>query len=561
MAQQRIFGRDQELAQWRLLADSVAAGRHAGLTVSGPSGIGKTALLDEICREALARGWKVLRATGDETRQLPGAMLWQWFAPLAQEHPAGAAPFDGQGELLHRFLTAAEPNGSRDALSYSASWVLRSLSQQQPVAVVVDDAQWLDELSFAALMDISSLLLDVPVLLLRGLRSGGDGQPPGAPGDRQAAGPQARRIVRPGDLAAGAELHWQLQPLSREAIESWLAARQQDTLAASAARLQAASGGVPFFVRELLERELQDGRLEPTAGEDAVLRERLQRLPVQERQVLGAVAVLGEDASAARVGAVLGLGPEPVAASLRHLLQSRFLAALRPRPRVQHALVADTLLSGLAPQELSGLQWRVAEVLMAGGAAPAAVSGHLLAACPGADPRTARVLLEAAADARRKGAHGMAVQLGERGLAEAGLPEELRRELLVETAQARELAGDRQRAEELAREALAPTAGTGARARLLLAFAETLYNTGQAELAAEYYALALKELENEPGGHAGLRRRAVALAAGAGFLQLQFVDEYAVQLDQVLAQDPAADGPSDRLLLVQEALRLTVAGE
>lgn len=549
MAEQRIFGRDQELAQWRLLADSVAAGRNAGLTVSGPSGIGKTALLDQLCRDARDRDWKVLRATGDEFRQLPGATLWQWFAPLAQNHAAGTPPFDGQGELLHRFLTTAEVDISRDALSYSASWVLRSLSQQQPVAAVADDVQWLDELSFAVLQDAASLLLDVPVLLLRGLRSGPPGELP------------ARRNLPPQDLSSGAELHWPLQPLSREAIENWLTARQQDTLAANAARLQAASGGVPFFIRELLEREQPGPDLDPAGCEDAVLRQRLERLPDVERQLLGAVVVLGEDASAARVGAVLGVEPAVVAAGLRHLLEGRFLSAVRPRPRVQHALVGETLLARMEPAALSRLQRRTADVLMADGAGPAAVAGHLLAAAPGADQRTARVLLAAAAGARRRGASGMAVQLGERALAEGGLPAELRQQLLVETAQAQEVAGQQPRAEELARQALALTDGPAARARLLLEFAETLYNNGRFEPAAECYALALKELENEPGEHAELRRRVVALAAGAGFLQLQFADEYAVQLDQVLAQDPAADGPSDRLLLVQEALRLTATGQ
>ncbi|MCG2621805.1 AAA family ATPase [Arthrobacter sp. I2-34] len=549
MAEQRIFGRDQELAQWRLLADSVAAGRNAGLTVSGPSGIGKTALLDELGRDARACGWTLLRAAGDEFRQLPGAMLWQWFAPLAQAQPAGTPPFDGQGELLHRFLTAPEVDISRAALSYSASWVLRSLSQQQPVAALVDDAQWLDELSFAVLQDVGSLLLDVPVLLLRGLRSGGTGEP------------RARRNLPPQELASGAELHWPLQPLSHEAIENWLTARRQDTLAVSATRLQAASGGLPFFIRELLEREQPGLDLDPAGCEDAVLRQRLERLPEQERQVLAAVVVLGEEVSAARVAAVLGLEPAAVAAGLRGLQEGRFLSALRPRPRVQHALVAENLLAGMEPAALSALRRRTAEVLMADGAGAAAVSGHLLASAPGADPRIARILLAAAADARRKGASGMASQLGERALAERGLPVELRRQLLVQTSQAQELAGQRPRAEELARQALALTEGHDARARLLLEFAETLYNSGRWEPAAESYALALKELENDPGAHVELRRRAVALAAGAGFLQLQFADEYAVQLDQVLAQDPAEDGPSDRLLLVQEALRLTAAGQ
>jgi AAA ATPase domain len=253
MAMSRLFGRDEERSHWRALADFVAGGHDAQLTISGPPGIGKTSLLDAICADAAQRGWKVMKATGDARRQLPGAMLWQWFAPLVQRIPAGSPPFDGQGAMLHKFVASTGVPAERDALSYSASWVLRSRSQTRPIVAAVDDAQWLDELSLAVLLDIGSLLLDVPVVLVRGVRTG--------PGAEHPEGLDAARLLGVADANGGREsvsgvpLHWRLQPLTSSAIGAWIMERQADAVQVNAERVQAASGGVPFFVHELLERE------------------------------------------------------------------------------------------------------------------------------------------------------------------------------------------------------------------------------------------------------------------------------------------------------------------
>ncbi|EMY32721.1 LuxR family transcriptional regulator [Arthrobacter crystallopoietes BAB-32] len=559
MVKARLFGRDQELAQWHQLADAVAGGNNAELTISGPSGIGKTSLLDALCADAAERGWKVMRASGDARRQLPGAMLWQWFAPLAQRLPAGSPPFDGQGEMLHRFITSTDVPAERDALSYSASWVLRSRSEARPIVAAVDDAQWLDELSLAALLDIGSLLIDVPVLLVRGVRTG--------PGAEHPEGLDTAGLLGVGEGAgmtqeslSGVPLHWRLEPLTSSAIETWIVERQADAARINAERVQAASGGVPFFVEELLERDLAAAQPGASGNEETVLRERLHRLSEEECAVLSAVVVLGKETTMARVKALAKPHTSRVPAILERLHGERFLASARPRPAIQHALVGEALLAELA-EKVPALYRRAAAVLMAEDADPAIIAGYLLKTEPDGDEEGARVLLAAACQARRQGAFALAAQFSERALAESVLPEALRRDLFVEAAHAHAGIGQLDVAEQHGLNALDLTTGTAERVQLLLEGAVVLYDVNEVERASHYFGQALKEVEADPAADPDLRRRVIALASGAGFQQMQVAERYAEEIAAILAQDPSEDGPGDRLLLAQEALRLGITGE
>lgn len=558
MGQPRLFGREEELAHWHALAASVAGGRDAELIISGPSGIGKTSLLDAICTDAASRGWKVLRATGDARRQLPGAMLWQWFAPLVQRIPAGSPPFDGQGAMLHKFVASTGVPAERDALSYSAAWVLRSRSQARPIVAAVDDAQWLDELSLAVLLDIGSLLIDVPVLLLRGVRTG--------PGAEHPEGLDTADLLRVNGSQTGKEnmygvpLHWQLKPLTSGAIESWIMERQATAARINAERVQAASGGVPFFVEELLERDVATAPPEDAASEESVLRERLRRLAEEERAVLSAVVVLGKDATMPRLKAMAKPQGESLGAVLDRLRSERFLAAAKPRPAIQHALVGEALLAGLG-DEVPRLYREAAGLLMAEGADPALVAGYLLKAEPDGNLEGVRALLAAAGRARRQGAHALAAQYCERAMAESTLPRELQRELLIEAAHSYAGSGRLEEAEKYGLAALELSGSIAERVELLLEGAVTLYDVNQLERASKYFAQALQEVEQDPEPDPELRRRVVALASGAGFQQMQVAERYSAELTGILAQDPSEDGPGDRLLLAQEALRLAMTGE
>ena len=206
------------------------SGESTVLALVGEPGIGKTALLDHAAGAAVRM--RVLRARGIESEaQIPFASLLELLRPalaLLERAPAAA----GRGARGRRSRCARRPRRSASRSAPRRSGLLAALAEEQPVAVLVDDAQWLDHSSAQALLfaarrlvaDPIAVLLavragepslldgaDLPVLpiagltpaataeLLDGARPGGGGA--AAPGDgRQPA--RAARAARPGGRAA-----------------------------------------------------------------------------------------------------------------------------------------------------------------------------------------------------------------------------------------------------------------------------------------------------------------------------------------------------------------------
>ena len=75
-------GRDDELLRLRDVGERARIGAGGALIVGGDAGIGKTALLDQLCEGA--SGLRVVRATGVETEmELPFAALDAVLRPIS----------------------------------------------------------------------------------------------------------------------------------------------------------------------------------------------------------------------------------------------------------------------------------------------------------------------------------------------------------------------------------------------------------------------------------------------------------------------------------------------
>ncbi|MFD8818932.1 AAA family ATPase, partial [Streptomyces sp. NPDC059627] len=98
----RFLGREPELAVIRRLWDALPDSG-AFVQLSGPPGIGKTALLSVCAEDAAARGFQVVRAVGSRAeRALSFAALHQLLRPLlagVEQRPPGqrAAQLGGVG--------------------------------------------------------------------------------------------------------------------------------------------------------------------------------------------------------------------------------------------------------------------------------------------------------------------------------------------------------------------------------------------------------------------------------------------------------------------------------
>lgn len=157
-----LVGRSAELALARRLLGG--RGGAALLYVGGP-GTGKTALLDEVARQAADSDALVLRADGAEAEsRLPYAALSQLLRPaladlgeLAEEHQ----------RALDRVLRIGGPAEHSDpVVALAVLSLLELLAEHQPTVLVFDDLQWIDRESAEVLYFVRRRIGWLPVVLV-----------------------------------------------------------------------------------------------------------------------------------------------------------------------------------------------------------------------------------------------------------------------------------------------------------------------------------------------------------------------------------------------------------
>ena len=145
------------------LLERVRDGQSGVLVVRGEPGIGKTALLDYAVQSAF--GFRVLRVVGvGSEMELPFAALQQLCAPLLERLERLPEP---QREALRVAfgLSAGDPP-DRFLVALAVLNLLSEAADEEPLLIVVDDAQWLDCASAHALAFVARRLLAEPIALV-----------------------------------------------------------------------------------------------------------------------------------------------------------------------------------------------------------------------------------------------------------------------------------------------------------------------------------------------------------------------------------------------------------
>lgn len=170
-----LVGREVELAR---LVDTAAKAslerRAAVLILEGDTGVGKTRLADELLARLRLDGVVVaaVRAVeADREEEWSGVLALARSGLLLARGLAAApasalAPFTGAlGEWAERFPSL--PAGvAPTTLGRALSEVLRAATDEQPVALAVDDAGWLDRSSFLALIATVRDLASAPLIIV-----------------------------------------------------------------------------------------------------------------------------------------------------------------------------------------------------------------------------------------------------------------------------------------------------------------------------------------------------------------------------------------------------------
>ena len=168
-----LVGREDGLRLLGGLLERVGDGGGATV-VRGEAGIGKSALLSEVARLAVARHMRILTTTGVQSEaQIAFAGLYQLLRPILDQ--ADRLPPPQRSAVLAAFgrSDAAEPELFLIALATLS--LLGDAAAQAPVLLVVEDAQWLDRASADVLVFVARRLDFELVVLLAALRDGFDG--------------------------------------------------------------------------------------------------------------------------------------------------------------------------------------------------------------------------------------------------------------------------------------------------------------------------------------------------------------------------------------------------
>jgi DNA-binding CsgD family transcriptional regulator len=171
-----LIGREGELSRLReLVAPPYAEGQV--LLLLGDPGMGKTALLAHAARQARSAGIRVLAAAGRQSEQeLAFAGLHQLLRPVLGRVAGLPA---GQAEALRGVFAISGAPAPADALltGIAVLTLLSELSDEGPLLVVTDDAQWLDRVSLDALAFAARRLESERLVLL--VAASGSLPPPG----------------------------------------------------------------------------------------------------------------------------------------------------------------------------------------------------------------------------------------------------------------------------------------------------------------------------------------------------------------------------------------------
>jgi len=376
-----LLGRDDELQRLCGLMDRIAQ-RGGALIVRGEAGIGKSTLLASVSSRARLQGVTVVTTASAESEALLA------FAGLHQLLRSFLDRSDRLPEPQRRALETAFGLGTSDPpdlflVALATLGLIAEATAEEPLLLVVEDAQWLDRPSAEVLAFVGRRLEMEPAILLFAVRDG-------LPSDIDDA-----------DLT---ELH--LEPLDADASSALLEMHAPSLPDELKTRVLAEATGNPLALIELpsAAAELQ---LDPqlVASEPLPLTTRLElafasRLPdldADARMLLllaalhdGELHELNRAASALSGGAVgLAAWTHAAEAGLGTLTGARF--------RFRHPLIRSAVEQAATAEERRQAHAALAKALAAD---PDRAVWHLAAAAAGPDADVA-LALDAAADRAR----------------------------------------------------------------------------------------------------------------------------------------------------------------
>ncbi|HET9681269.1 MAG TPA: AAA family ATPase [Candidatus Limnocylindrales bacterium] len=465
-----LLGRADEAAAGDRFLEALGSGAGpSALVLSGPAGIGKTAVWRWIVDRARARGLPTLVAS-------PSAAEAEFsFAALADLlRDVSAAVFDRLPEPQQRALRVALLEESAEGAGWALRTVaagflgvIRGIADQGPMILAIDDVQWLDPASRTVIEFALRRLEPERVGILLAVRT--DEGVPAAEGEILGLG----RQVAPGRVASVV-----VGPLSSAALYQLLLGRLGQRFARpTLVRIAEWSGGNPLFALEVGRAIVAAGGVIDPAAPPPVprdlgraLADRIGGLSRDERRSLLVAAsairptVSGVRDAARRLRWRVRWPDDP---ALIHERDGLLLFG--------HPLMAAQSIAIARPEDRRAVQ----RALAAGAEDPEARARHLALAASEPDATVAAALDDGVVQAGHRGALDAAIELAQLALRLTPLVDAAdvarRRRVLGETLLR---AGETTRAVPALRLAADEAAGGSERALAQVALAEALVQSG-----------------------------------------------------------------------------------
>lgn len=352
------IGRDQELADLAGRLAATATGGAEMVCVVGPSGIGKTALLRRLAE--MNRG-PAYRAH---------AVEWETATPAA---------------VMRQLLQEVPPPEPVTA----AAWLLDRITADEPVLVVVDDADYADPMSLQTLSTAVRHHREVPLLVVLGLS---EIPPVLTDTDRIRLGGLDSTAVAELARVRGRLLH----PVMAGRLTQHTRGNPRDVLALL--------GEVPASVWTQ-----PDAPLPAPAHVTAAVRARLGACTGDTRLLVEALAILPADESLDTAAQVAGLGdPHRVLTAIDDGVAAGLIrVTAEHRTHLSDSLTAAAVVELMGFRAVAAAHRRAAEIV----ADPARRLRHLVAATPTTDPQLADRVDQLAHDRAAAGAWAEAARL------------------------------------------------------------------------------------------------------------------------------------------------------
>jgi DNA-binding CsgD family transcriptional regulator len=473
-------GRDAELALIRSELERLSDGTESVVIVDGAAGMGKSRLLAEVAAIARTLGIRVGSSAAD-----PSEAVVELAAMLA-------ALFDGAEPLLHPGELS-----TLHAQPEQRFWLLRDLQQllehaalESPLLISLDDAQWADGGTIAAIRTLPMRLMGLPIAWVIALRPPREATPL-AYALEQLEQEGARRIV--------------LGPLDDDAVvrlaTDMLAAQPDQSILKQLAEVD----GNPFLVVETLLGLQEEARIRVVDSRAGLIdgrlplrvhrkmRERLGRLSDEASEAVTVAASLGRTFTFEELARTLGRPASDLLAAVGELLEANLLVERDENLAFWHDITREAVRASVPVTARRALDRQAAGVLLEAGALPVEVAMQLAASAEVGDEVAISTLLDAAKTLAMTDP-GTAAQFGRRALEIAPVHHPHRGEIVATTAIALHIAGNSEEAIVFADRALRETLPALQEAEVRLSIAGMFAISPEIRIGAGRLALNLPDL-------------------------------------------------------------------